>query len=60
MGYDGFPPKREGGGYWGIGLVELVWKVYAAVVKCLIKPRMILHDTLHGFRLGRGTGKVTL
>ena len=54
MGYDGFPPEREGGGYWGIGLVEVVWKVCATLVICRIKRSVTLHDALNGFRVGRG------
>ena len=26
VGDDSFPPEREGGGYQGIGIVEVVWK----------------------------------
>ena len=48
------------GGYWGIGLAEVVWKVCATVVNCRLKRSVTLHDTLHGFRAGRGAGMATL
>ena len=48
------------GGYWGIGLAEVVWKVCATVVNCRLKRSVTLHDTLHGFRAGRGMGAATL
>ena len=56
---DSFPPETEGG-YRGIGLVEVVWKVCAAVVNFRLKRSVILHDVLHGFRAGRGTDIETL
>ena len=49
-----FLPKGRGV-YWGIGLVEVVWKVCATVVNFRLKMSVMLHDTLHGFRSGRGT-----
>ena len=42
-------------GYWGIGLVEVVWKVCASVVNCGLNRSVSLHDTLIGFREGMGT-----
>ena len=47
-------------GYQGICLVEVVWKVCAAVVNCRLKRSVTLNDTLHGLRADRGTGKTTL
>ena len=43
------------GGYQGIGLVEVVWKVYVMVVNFCLKSIVTLHDTLNGFREGKGT-----
>ena len=54
-----FIPKGRGE-YWGIGLSKVVWKVCAAVVNCWIKKSVMLHDKIHGFRAGRGTGTSTL
>ena len=38
----------------------VVWKVFAVVANCWIKRSVTLHDALHGFRAGRGTGTVPL
>ena len=46
--------------YWGIGLVEVAWKVCTAVVNCWLKQGVVLHDSLHGSRGGRVTGTSTL
>ena len=59
MGNDGFLPKWRGE-YLGIGLVEVVWKVCVAVVNFSLKRSVILHNALHDFREGRGTGTATL
>ena len=37
------------GEYWGIELVEVVWKVCAAVMNLMTKRKVELHDSLHGF-----------
>ena len=52
-------PKGKGE-FWGIELVEVAWKVCAAVVNCRLKRGVVLHDALHGFGEGRGTGRATL
>ena len=57
--YDVFPLKREGG-YWGIGLVKVVWKVCLTVVNCWLKRIGMLHYALHRFRAVIGTGTATL
>ena len=44
--------KREGGGYRGIVLVEVLWSFSSVVVNCLLKSSAVLNDTLHGFREG--------
>ena len=46
--------------YRGIGLVEVLWKVFSVVVNCWLKISVVLHDALHGFREGRGAGTATL
>ena len=53
-----FPKGRRE--YWGVGLVEVVWKICAKVVNCCLKSSVTLHDALHGFRAGRGKGTATL
>ena len=46
--------------YRGIGLVEVTWKVVAAILHRQLTTAITYHDTLHGFRAGRGTGTATL
>ena len=54
-----FLPKGRGE-YWEIGLVEMVWKVFATVVNCRLKRSVTLRDALHAFRAGWGTSTSTL
>ena len=54
-----FLPKRMGL-YWGIGLVEVVYKVCTAVENFHLKWSVTLHGALHGYRVGRGIWTVTL
>ena len=46
--------------YRGIGLVEVVWKVVAAILNCGFTSSITYHNTLHGFRAGCGTRNTTL
>ena len=46
--------------YRGIGLVEVTWKVVAAILKRRLTASINYHDFLHGFREGRSTGTATL
>ena len=46
--------------YRGIGLVEVMWKVVAAILNIRFTASITYHDFLHGFRAGRGTGTDTL
>ena len=53
------PKGREE--YRGIGLVEIVWEVSAAVVNFRIKRCVSLYKAIHGFRAGGGsTGTANL
>ena len=52
-------PKGEKD-YQGIGLVEVVRKVVAAILNRRFTSSITYHDTLHGFRAGRSTGTATL
>ena len=52
-------PKGEGL-YWGISMVEILWKVCSVVVNFCLKLSVRLHDVLHGFREGQGAGMDTL
>ena len=49
--------KRD---YRGIGLVEVMWKVVAAILNRRFTVSITYHDFLHGYRAGRGTGTATL
>ena len=55
----GANPKKEKE-YRGIGLVEVTWKVVAAILHCLLTTAITYHNALHGFWAGRGTGTATL
>ena len=46
--------------YRGIDLVEVMWKVVAAIINCRFTVSITYHDFLHGFRAGRGTDTATL
>ena len=46
--------------YRGIGILEVMWKVVAAILHRRLTASITYHDFLHGFRAGRGTGTATL
>ena len=46
---------KGGGEYWGIGLLEPIWKVMERVMDLRLE-KIKLHDSLHGCLAGRGTG----
>ena len=46
--------------YQGIGLVEVMWTVVAAILYLRLTASITFHDFLHGFRAGRGTGTAIL
>ena len=48
-------PKGNGK-YNGIGLTEVLWKTMLGLMNCGIQVIVILHDVLHRFMLGQGTG----
>ena len=51
-------PKGKGE-FRGIGLVEVIWKLLTLILHQRLTT-IKLHDVLHGFREGRGTGTATL
>ena len=53
------PPKGKEE-YQGIRLVEVAWKVCAMFLNLRLKKGVYLHDSLHGFWEGRGTGTAKL
>ena len=52
-------PKGKGE-FRGIGLVEVTWKIMTVILHRRLMTGIQLHDVLHGFREGRGTGTATL
>ena len=46
--------------YWDIGLVEVMWKVVAAILNRRLTASITFHDFLHGLRAGRRTGTAAL
>ena len=46
--------------YRGIGLVEVMWKVVAAILNLRFTASITYYDPLHGFRAGHGTGTAAL
>ena len=46
--------------YRGIDLMEVVWRVVAAILNRRLKASITYHKSLHGFRAGCGTGTATL
>ena len=46
--------------YRGIGLVELIWKIVAAILNRWLATSITYHDFLHVFRAGRVTGTANL
>ena len=47
---------KGGGEYIGIGLVESIWKFCTSIMNSRLQSSIVLHDVLHAFRQGRGTG----
>ena len=50
---------KGGGQFRGIGLLESAWKVTSSVMNQRLSA-IELHDALHGFRAGRGTGATVI
>ena len=51
---------KERGGFWWIGLVEVLWKAVASLLSLRITPAIKYQDFIHGFRAGRGAGTAAL
>ena len=51
---------KGGKDYRGIGPVEVMWKVVAAILNLRLTASINFHELFHGFRAGRGTGTATL
>jgi hypothetical protein len=48
-------PKEDGSSR-GIGLMDVIWKLITSIIDARLKGSIDFHDSLHGFRTGRGTG----
>lgn len=48
-------PKEDGSSR-GIGLMDVIWKLITSIIDARLKGNIDFHDSLHGFRTGRGTG----
>ena len=51
---------KGGGDYRGIGLVEVMWKAVVVILNRCFTKSITYHESLHGFRAGRGTRTPTL
>ena len=46
--------------FWGIGLVEVLWKDFTSLLNQHLTAVITLHDVLHGFWAGCGRGTTAL
>ena len=53
-------PKGGGTNFRGIGLVEVLCKAISGIINRRLLSAIQLHEALHGFHAGRGTGTATL
>jgi hypothetical protein len=44
----------------GIGLLDTLWKVCSSIINRRLQESISFHESLHGFRRGRGTGTACL
>ena len=51
---------KGGREYHGIGLAEVVWKMVTVVIIFSLTISIDVHDVLHGFWAGCGTGTIYL
>ena len=47
---------KDSGGFHGIGLLEIIWKLITSIVDMQIKESVDFHNALHGFHAFWGTG----
>ena len=48
--------KGGRGDFWGIGLIEVLWKAATSLLNQRLTAAITFHDVLHGFWEGGGTG----
>jgi len=51
---------KDSGGFRGIGLLEIIWKLISSIIDVRLKTSIEFHDCLHGFLAKRGTGTATI
>jgi hypothetical protein len=51
---------KSSGGTRGIGLLDILWKVCSSIINTRLQDAILFHNSLHGFRKGRGTGTASL
>jgi hypothetical protein len=51
---------KPSGGFCGIGLLELMWKLIYSTIYSRMKENIQLQSALYGFRPGRGTGTASI
>ena len=51
---------KDSGGFRGIGLLEIIWKLISSIIDARLKSSIEFHDCLHGFLAKRGTGTATI
>ena len=47
---------KDKGEYICVGLVETFWKVCTSILNAWLRSSIVLHDVLHVFKQGKGTG----
>ena len=45
---------KENGKFWGVNLVEFIWKMAMVILNFCLRMDITFHDVLHGFRSGIG------
>ena len=48
-------PKANSEKLRGIGIIDIVWKLIAYMIKSRLEKKISMHEDIHGFREGRGT-----
>ena len=52
--------QKGNGEYQGIGIVEVLWKTVTGIPNFRLMAVIQFYETLHGLRMGRGTGTTNL
>ena len=51
---------KGNGGFWGVGMVKVLWKTVLGFLNLQLMSVIFYHDTLHGFWEGQGTRTASL